>query len=151
MGIICPFFGRCGGCSYQNLSDEEYRRVKTDFILNALKNQRIDATISEIIQIPPHTRRRITLASQNGIVGFNEPKSHKIIPVNVCPVLLPRLEALLPKLSTLCKSLSVNADIAVLMTEWGADINFKTQKEKNKTANAGHFIFRNDHNILPRK
>ena len=132
MSIICPFFGCCGGCSYQNLSDEEYRRVKTDFILNALKSQRIDATISEIIQIPPHTRRRISLACQNGIVGFNEAKSHKIIPVNACPVLLPQLEALLPKLLALCKPLSINADIAVLMTEWGADINIKTQKEKNK-------------------
>ena len=132
MGIKCPFFGRCGGCQYQNLSDEEYVCLKENFILNALRSQRIDASLSEMIRIGAHTRRRITLASQNGITGFNEAKSHKIIPIDTCPILLPKLEALLPKLQSLFADFPINANIAVLISEWGADINVKTQKEKKQ-------------------
>ena len=132
MSIICPFFGRCGGCRYQDLSEEDYLQLKERFILNALKSQNINAQLSEMIRIPPHTRRRITLACQNGIVGFNAAKSHKIVPVDVCPVLLPELEILLPELQNLFASLSINADISVLMTELGADIDIKTQKEQVK-------------------
>ena len=62
MSIICPFFGRCGGCRYQDLTDDEYLHLKENFVLNALKSQNIDTPISEIVQIGPHTRRRITLA-----------------------------------------------------------------------------------------
>ena len=132
MSIICPFFGRCGGCRYQDLTDDEYLHLKENFVLNALKSQNIDTPISEIVQIGPHTRRRITLACQNGIVGFNEAKSHNIIPVNVCPVLEPALEDLLIEVQKLFRPLSINADIAILMTKWGADINVQIQKEKNK-------------------
>lgn len=132
MNAICPFFGRCGGCRYQNLSPEEYKQLKINFILSALKSQNIHFSLSEMIRIPAHTRRRITLACLNGVVGFNEAKSHKIIPISVCPVLLPQLEALLPEVQKLFLPLAINADISVLMTEWGADINVKTQKEKKK-------------------
>ena len=132
MTAICPFFEKCGGCQYQDLSDEEYCQLKVNFISNALKRQGLDIELSNIVRIPPHTRRRITLACQNGIVGFNAAKSHTIISVDVCPVLLPDLEKLLPKIKTLFSSIKIKADIAILMSEWGADITVKTAKEKEK-------------------
>ena len=132
MSIICPYFGRCGGCKYQNLSEKEYLQRKRNFVLNALNRQNIRTIVSEIIQVGIHTRRRITLACKNGKVGFNEAKSHAIISITECPILTPELEKLLPPIQELCHAHSLNADITILMTDWGADINIKQEKETNK-------------------
>ena len=106
MTQICPFFGLCGGCKHQNLTPTEYRQLKINFVQNILKNNKIEHEIEDFIEIPAHTRRRITLALENGVVGFNAHHSHQIIPVDKCPILTPELEKLLPELQKISKGFS---------------------------------------------
>lgn len=130
--MICPFFNRCGGCHFQDLPFEAYKQKKIDFIKGALTHAGIDFPLSDFISIGAHTRRRATFAFANGIMGFNAKKSHQIIAIDQCLVLLPELEKLIKPLSTLVHHLSGTGDIAVLMTEFGADITISSEKQKEK-------------------
>ena len=132
MSDICPYFNTCGGCQYQNLSATDYCALKLKFVQNALDSVHLNATVLPIIEIGAHTRRRATFAYQSGVLGFNEKHSHKIVPIQNCLVLSPALEDLLPALHQLAKSFQGTGDVAVLMTDFGADITVVPQKVKEK-------------------
>lgn len=132
MSDICPYFGKCGGCRYQDLSKADYHALKMDFIQNALNHEGIDMPILPMIEVGAHTRRRATFAYENGRLGFNASRSHQIIQIQSCLVLTPALEALLPSLQALAKHLPSSGDLAVLMTEWGADITVVPQRGQQK-------------------
>ena len=85
-----------------------------------------------MIEIGAHTRRRATFAYQNGVLGFNEKHSHKIVPIQNCLILKPALEQLLPAFHELAKHLNGCGDFAVLMTDYGADITIIPKKDKPK-------------------
>ena len=129
--MICPFFGICGGCAYQNLTAEEYRQLKLNFIQNALLHEGLSFPLEDMIEIGIHSRRRATFAVVNGHLGFNALKSHQIVEMTECPVLEPNLERLIMPLRELAKSLKQDADIAVLMTPFGADITVKEHPKKH--------------------
>ena len=130
--MICPFFGICGGCAYQNLTAEEYRQLKLNFIQNALLHEGLSFPLEDMIEIGIHSRRRATFAVVNGHLGFNALKSHQIVEMTECRVLEPNLERLMMPLRELAKSLKQDADIAVLMTPFGADITVKEHPKKQK-------------------
>ena len=132
MSDLCPYFGVCGGCKYQNLTATDYRALKLNFIQKALTDVGLKADILPIIETGAHTRRRATFAYQNGVLGFNEMRSHKIVPIQSCLVLSPALEKLLPALHQLARVLPNSGDLAVLMTDWGADITVIPEKIKPK-------------------
>lgn len=128
--MICPFFGKCGGCTYQDLSPDDYHQLKMHFIQNALQHQGIAFVPDPIIEIGLHTRRRATFAYSNGHFGFNALKSHQIVEITECAVLEPALESLISPLRELSKSFETNTDIAVLSTPYGADVTIKPQIKK---------------------
>ena len=132
MSNICPYFNVCGGCRYQDLSATDYRALKLKFVQNALSGVGLDADILPMIEIGAHTRRRATFAYQNGVLGFNEMRSHKIVPIQTCLVLTLALEKLLPALHQLAQILPNSGDLAVLMTDFGADVTVVPEKIKTK-------------------
>ena len=132
MSNICPYFNLCGGCRYQDLSAKDYCALKLKFVQSALSAVGLNANILPMIEIGAHTRRRATFAYQNGILGFNELHSHKIVPIQSCLVLTPALEKLLPDLQQLAKHLPGSGDLAVLMTDFGADVTVIPEKNKVK-------------------
>lgn len=127
---ICPNFDRCGGCLYLHLETEAYKSKKINFIKNSFAHEGIDLTLNDFILIPFGTRRRATFAFKKGIVGFNEQKSHKIIPLDNCPALTKKLSNLLPLITPLCKELNKSGDIFMQETSFGVDVHIKTGKEK---------------------
>ena len=132
MSDLCPYFNVCGGCRYQDLSVADYRALKLNFIQNALSGVGLKTDVLPMIEIGAHTRRRATFAYQNGVLGFNEMRSHKIVPIQTCLVLTPALEKMLPALHRLARILPNSGDLAVLMTDWGADITVVPEKIKTK-------------------
>ena len=101
----CSHYGECGGCTLQHLPDSMYRSLKRDLVTNALSFEGIDATVDEVVIIPPATRRRAVFAAHRQgkqiIVGFHGKRSHHIVGLRDCAVLTPGLLALLPRLSQL--------------------------------------------------
>ena len=91
----CPYFARCGGCSYQHMSYEHQLHWKSRQVRQAL--QRIgkfrDPPLRPIVPSPQdyEYRNRITVHVENGIVGFFRHDAHRLIDIERCPISLPEV------------------------------------------------------------
>ncbi len=107
----CPHFTACGGCSLQHLSDPAYVAWKTALLTAALARAGFpDTPIGALHRTPPATRRRMDLAVRRipgGItLGLHAPRSTTVIDIGGCPILDPKLYALLPTMRALFRTLS---------------------------------------------
>ena len=86
----CPYFGRCGGCAYQHISYEHQLAIKWRQVRDAL--QRIgkvkEVPMRPIIPSPKQYgyRNRITVHAQDGVIGFFQRDSHRLIDIERCPI-----------------------------------------------------------------
>jgi 23S rRNA (uracil1939-C5)-methyltransferase len=86
----CPYFGRCGGCSYQHIDYEHQLAIKWRQVRDVL--QRIgkikDVPMRPIIPspVPYGYRNRITVHAQDGVVGFYRRESNQLIDIERCPI-----------------------------------------------------------------
>ena len=99
----CRHFGRCGGCTLQHLTAEAYEGWKVNQVRSALNRVGLDEVpVERLVTCQPGSRRRARLAAlkRGGKVwlGFNERMSHRLVDVEDCPVLTPRLMALVAPL-----------------------------------------------------
>ncbi|MGQ9368131.1 class I SAM-dependent RNA methyltransferase [Azospirillum sp. ST 5-10] len=99
----CGHFGACGGCSLQHLADESYAAWKTAAVRTALARVGLgDVPMEPLARTAPGGRRRARFAAlkrgRRVWLGFNERLSHRLVDLRGCPVLAPRLEALLAPL-----------------------------------------------------
>lgn len=94
----CPYFGRCGGCDFQQLTYEEQLRTKVDIIRDCLHRiAKLDPP--KEIQITPSTnqwryraRASWQVAAQQMLLGYFERGSNRVCDVEYCAVLVPALE-----------------------------------------------------------
>ncbi len=122
----CPFFGRCGGCVWQDLSEKDYLAKKELFIRRAFSDAGLDdIPLKPIVLLPTGIRRRVCFAFYQGHFGFNESHSHKIIEIDSCPLLLPEINTLIPDLHVLIKRLGGAGDCFLLKTDLGVDVHLK--------------------------
>jgi len=137
--LRCPHFGLCGGCALQHLPAELYAASKAAWLKTALERQGLaDAPIHPIRLIPPGTRRRarFTLRRPRGPVavevGFQARASHRVIDMQHCAVLHPRLLALVAPLRRLAPEiLAPDGEGAATATlaESGIDLLFDLARE----------------------
>ena len=98
----CPYFGRCGGCSYQHIDYEHQLAIKWRQVRDVL--QRIgkfkDIPMRPIIPSPISYayRNRITVHAQNGVIGFFRRDSHRLIDIERCPISLDEVNQALTEL-----------------------------------------------------
>ncbi len=95
----CPHFGVCGGCQQQHASIALQERSKSNALARLLKHD-----VNEAIADKPwgyRRRARLSLNYQPKTarleMGFRKANSSDIVDVKQCPILVPRLEALLPE------------------------------------------------------
>jgi len=125
----CRHFPECGGCQLQHLDDRAYAEFLTARIAGALIQQGVEAGIRSPALSPPRTRRRATLhAERRGRqvhLGFTEQSSHRLIDLQQCEILDPRLFALLqPLRGLLATHLPVNrrVNVHLALTDQGPDV-----------------------------
>ena len=99
--MSCPKFEACGGCRYRDMRYDNYCQLKQKHFIDTLSpiiSPR--CKINQPLFIPDKTRRRASLAfeiSKSGLIlGFNSQASHKIINIQSCPLLTPKLNKILP-------------------------------------------------------
>ena len=95
---LCPSFGRCGGCSYLGMSDEEQLAVKEKEVLKCLSASGIDTSVYKgIVKAPSSFAYRNKMEFTFGnevkdgptILGLHAKKSFiSIVPADCC-VLVP--------------------------------------------------------------
>jgi 23S rRNA (uracil1939-C5)-methyltransferase len=100
----CPYFGRCGGCDFQQLSYEAQLASKVEIIRDCLRRiARIDFTGDIPITSSPNIWRYRSRAQwqhdpQRKWLGYYERASHRVCDVAECPVLVPGLQSTLESL-----------------------------------------------------
>ncbi|MGD0221627.1 MAG: class I SAM-dependent RNA methyltransferase [Terriglobia bacterium] len=103
---LCPYFGRCGGCQYQHLAYAAQVAAKVEILRETLRRL---GKVKWEGSIPAHSGPAWNYRNQAQLkigippggapgLGFFEAESNRLIPIDACPILSPRLNALLATL-----------------------------------------------------
>lgn len=84
----CPYAGECGGCNWQQLTDEEQRRQK-QLLLNETLSRFLPGRSVPLLPFVPSPRplryrNRVQPRYQQGRLGYFKRKSHEFLPVRDC-------------------------------------------------------------------
>ena len=140
----CRHFGRCGGCQLQQLDEQTLAEFVSARVANASAAQELGAEIITAPHLsPPGARRRASLRAESSqgrvVIGYREAKSHRLVELTECPVMLPEFVALLTPLRKLLIAVGTGkqqgkgkhthaklaADIDLAMSEQGIDLAIK--------------------------
>jgi len=130
---ICPWYGRCGGCAAQHMSDGLYRQWKRGLVSEALKREGVAAEVRELVHAHGAGRRRASFHArfphgQADEVGFMRARSHEIIAIDDCPLFSSEMTgavAAARALSGDLRGLTKPLDIVVTATLDGLDIDLR--------------------------
>ena len=125
---FCPYFGACGGCTLQDLGPASYTALKTEAVERALRNAHVEATLSPMIEAHGDGRRRATLHARGKAVGYMQAKSHDLLDITHCPILVPALEQRAVTLSHPIAASIGDCDIAFTSSDTGLDVAIRTEK-----------------------
>ncbi len=93
----CPYFPRCGGCTYRHMRYEEELLLKKQRVQDALARLGgSDVVVEEILSGEDTLRYRNKAqypVSANGAVGFYRARTHEVIECGQCLLLRPEAEA----------------------------------------------------------
>ncbi len=98
----CPYFGRCGGCSYQHISYEHQLAIKWRQVQEILRR------IGKLEPVPMRPivpsslayayRNRITVHAEDGVIGFYRRDVHQLVDIEACPIAAPEVNESLARL-----------------------------------------------------
>ncbi len=164
----CPYFGRCGGCDFQQLNYEAQLAAKVEIIRDCLRRiARLDFT--ENIPITPspaawHYRSRAQWqydALKNHL-GYFERASHTVCDVSECPVIVPALQATLNDLRERMRAGTLpeeSLDFQAVAGDEGASlfppVDEAETREVSRQINGNHYrfsaegFFQINHELLP--
>ena len=100
----CPYFGRCGGCDFQQLNYEAQLAAKADIIRDCLRRiARLEPPAHIPVTPSPRQWRYRSRAQwqydpRRELLGYFERGSHKVCDVVDCPVVVPELQRTLDEL-----------------------------------------------------
>ncbi len=94
----CRYFGRCGGCDFQQLSYQAQLDAKVGIIEDCLRRIGRLETMPEIMLTPSPSPLEYRLRAEwqydarEGKLGYYEANSHRICDAEECPKLVPELQ-----------------------------------------------------------
>ena len=138
--LRCRFFPSCGGCSYLDISNDEYRKIKTDSLKKDLAEILVDIKNQNILQEPeffsvgPHSRRKIVLQlDAKNKLGFFAKGSKDLVEIDICYVAQKEISELILPLQEFCKSFEANVILQIAVTAFDniIDVVFSCARELN--------------------
>lgn len=100
----CPYFGRCGGCDFQQMNYAAQLAAKIAIVRDCLTRiGKINYEPEISIVGSPHeyeyrARAQWHVDTRRKKIGYFQRKSHEIIDVEICPILKPELQGILTEL-----------------------------------------------------
>lgn len=95
----CPYFGRCGGCDFQQMSYAAQLEAKVGILRDCLHRIGKIEYEAEITVIPSpqqfnyRSRARWHIDRDQRAIGYFARDSHDVIDIAACPILTPELES----------------------------------------------------------
>ncbi|MER3426983.1 MAG: hypothetical protein C4334_02610 [Pyrinomonas sp.] len=92
----CPFFGRCGGCDFQQLDYNAQLAAKVEIVRDCLRRiARLESDPLSVVPSPAQwgyrSRAEWQLNREFGRIGYFMRGSHEVVEIKECPVLAPPL------------------------------------------------------------
>lgn len=108
--MSCHYRENCGGCPLRHKEMSVYRQEKQDVVRKILEQIKQDSLpLGETVFIGDASRRRASLAFsfRKGklTLGFNGARSNDIVDIEECSLLMPELNAVLPKIRSLLEQI----------------------------------------------
>jgi 23S rRNA (uracil1939-C5)-methyltransferase len=128
---ISPYFGTCGGCALQHWALPKQQEWKRQRVIEALVAVGVEAAVNPVIDAHGEGRRRIVLHArrQNGAlqIGFTAARSHRIVPIDRCPILAPSMTGAIGAARAIAKAIggSKPLDIQVTASDSGLDVDVR--------------------------
>jgi 23S rRNA (uracil1939-C5)-methyltransferase len=130
---VCPHFGVCGGCALQHWQSAPYRAWKRALVIEALRQEGLDAPVGDLIDAHGGGRRRAVFPARRidhdvTEVGFSVARAHRIIAIDRCPVLAKSLDGALAAAWLIAEALALTEkplDIQATATDAGLDIDVR--------------------------
>ena len=150
----CRHFGSCGGCQLQHADEAALTRFVTDRVVNAALGQEIE--IGDLLPThlsPPQSRRRATLhalkAGKGAVIGFREARSNRIVDMQECHILDPRLFSLVAPLRKLVADHAGRGpvDVSLTLADQGIDCALKGIEADGLAATEAMLDFARDHSL----
>ena len=168
----CRHFAQCGGCQLQQLDEQSLAEFVEARVANASTSQGLGAEHFAAPHLsPPGTRRRASLRAESSqgrvVIGYREARSHRVVELAECPVLVPELVAVLGPLRKLLIRLGqesgkkggkgraggkhvharLAADIELTMVDQGVDLGIKGLTAEGLGATELLLDFARDHRL----
>jgi 23S rRNA (uracil1939-C5)-methyltransferase len=103
----CPLFTFCGGCDWQHIPYPSQLRWKSSILEGEIARSAPRKNVIADAPVPSESaygyRGHTVLQCRGSSMGFFQKKTNLVIPVERCPVLNARLQALLPGLARIVK------------------------------------------------
>ncbi|MWV27859.1 RsmD family RNA methyltransferase [Aurantiacibacter rhizosphaerae] len=126
----CRHFGTCGACQLQHCDEGALADFVRNRVVYAAQSQGMEPeTVTAPAMSPPFSRRRASLRAINGggrpLIGFTQAGSHKVVDMQECHVLHPRLFAVVNSLRGYLGRIKGRYAIGIEMTlvDQGVDLN----------------------------
>ena len=91
----CPYFGRCGGCSYQHISYAHQLEIKARQVEQAMRRigRLAEPPMLPMVPspLPYQYRNRITVHAEDGVVGFYRRDVRELMDIERCPIAMPEV------------------------------------------------------------
>jgi 23S rRNA (uracil1939-C5)-methyltransferase len=127
----CRHFETCGGCGLQHLDAASYRRVKLDTVCTALERVGIDpGVVAPMRLVPPERRRaRVGISRPHDPrlpvrVLYRERFRHDLVDLRECPVLEPKIFALIGGLRQVaCELVAAGGSVEAMLTRTDSGVD----------------------------
>jgi 23S rRNA (uracil1939-C5)-methyltransferase len=119
---FCPYFGTCGGCQLQHLGPQAYIAFKTGLVETPLRQAGIDRAVDRFTMAHGEGRRRATLHARKDAAGYMRLRSHDLLDLEACPILVPDLVKRAPQIARALGSAVGECDVALTASNTGIDV-----------------------------
>ncbi len=123
---FCPHFGTCGGCQLQHMGPATYRAFKIGLVETPLRQAGIEASVESFVDAAGAGRRRATLHARKDAAGYMRLKSHDLLDLDHCPILVPAL-APAPDIARAIGALIGPCDVSFTATDTGLDVSVRSE------------------------
>ena len=125
----CPHFGSCGGCSLQHLAPSAYAAFKRNMVVEPLRRVGLEPPVGDLIDARGAGRRRTTLHVRGREAGYMRARSHDLLDLDTCPILVPALAATAPRIARALGPLAGQCETSFTMSDTGLDLSVRSERK----------------------